>query len=110
MLASGKFQGIRKPTVTFNSVNDLIVLAEKELSGVHSEQYRSCSVLKAGPEIGAALDEELERMDCRLETRFPDWRQATWIASAAASAVGSGNPIGAGKDLAREEGDLVSTR
>ncbi len=84
--------------------NDFLVLAEKELSAFIRAVQKLFGAEQARQ---SALDwiEELERMDWPSGDSIPDWRQATVVASARLALWGPAIPIGAGKDLAREEGD-----
>ena len=81
--------------------NDFLVLAEKELSAFIRAVQKLFGAEQARQ---SALHwiEELERMDWPSGDSIPDWRQATVVASARLALWG---PIGAGKDLAPEEGD-----
>jgi hypothetical protein len=83
--------------------NDFIGLAEKELSAF----IRAVQKLFGEQARQSALHwiEELERMDWPSGDSIPDWRQATAVASARLALWGPAIPIGAGKDLAPEEGD-----
>ena len=84
--------------------NDFLVLAEKELSAFIRAVQKLFGAEQARQ---SALDwiEELERMDWPSGDSIPDWRQATVVASARLALWGPAIPIGAGKDLAPEEGD-----
>src|SRR5712672_4360110 len=83
--------------------NDLIVLAEKELSAF----IRAVQKL-FGPEQArqSALHwiEELERMDWPSGESIPDWRRATVLASTRIALWGPAIPIGVGRDLSPEAG------
>ena len=89
--------------------NDFLVLAEKELSAFIRAVQKLFGAEQARQ---SALHwiEELERMDWPSEDSIPDWRQATVVASARLALWGPAIPIGAGKDLAPEERDSVSTQ
>src|SRR5712672_800865 len=84
--------------------NDLIVLAEKELSAFIRAVQKLFGAEQARK---SALHwiEELERMDWQSGDSIPDWRQATVVASARLALWGPAIPVGAGKDLAPEEGN-----
>ena len=84
--------------------NDFLVLAEKELSAFIGAVQKLFGAEQAWQ---SALHwiEELERMDWPSGDSIPDWRQATVVASARLALWGPAIPIGAGKDLAPEEGD-----
>ena len=84
--------------------NDFIVLAEKELSAFIRAVQKLFGAEQARK---SALHwiEELELMDWPSGDSIPDWRQATVVASARLALWGPAIPIGAGKDLAPEEGD-----
>ena len=81
-----------------------LVLAEKELSAFISAVDKLFGAEQARQ---SALHwiEELELMDWPSGDSIPDWRQATVVASARLALWGPAIPIGAGKDLAPEEGD-----
>src|SRR6266853_3644498 len=84
--------------------NDFIVLAEKELSAFIRAVQKLFGAEQARK---SALHwiEELGRMDWPSGDSIPDWRQVTVVASARLALWGPAIPIGAGKDLAPEEGD-----
>src|SRR3984957_15179753 len=85
-------------------VNAFFVLAETDLLAFiravqklfGAEQARKSALLWI---------EELELMDWPSGDSIPDWRQGTVDASARLALWGPAIPIGAGKDLAPEEGD-----
>src|ERR1700730_15034955 len=84
--------------------NDFIALAEKELSAFIRAVQQLFGAEKA-PKSALHWLEELERMDWPSGDSIPDWRQATVGASTRLALRGPAIPIGAGKDLAPEEGD-----
>src|SRR5439155_27391162 len=84
--------------------NDFLVLAEKELSAFIRAVQKLFGAEQARK---SALHwiEELERMEWPSGDSIPDWRQATVVASARLALSGPAIPIGAGKDMAPEEGN-----
>ena len=104
MLDKGKISRDSETDRYTQVANDLIVLAEKELSAFIRAVQKLFGAEQARQ---SALHwiEELERMDWPSGDSIPDWRQATVVASARLALWGPAIPIGAGKDLAPEEGD-----
>src|SRR5467141_4035545 len=86
--------------------NRFFVAAEKELSAFMNVVQKLFGAEQARR---SALHwiEELERMDWPFGDSIPDWRQATVVVSARLALWGPAIPIGAGKDLAPEEGSVV---
>jgi len=103
---------VDKPKISTNSetdrciqvANHFLVLAEKELAAFVSAVHKLFGAERARQSALHWID-ELERMDWPSGDSIPDWRQATVVASARLALWGPAIPIGAGKDLAPEEGD-----
>jgi hypothetical protein len=89
--------------------NDLIVLAEKELSAFIRAVQKLFGAEQARQ---SALHwiEELERMDWPSGDSIPDWRQATVVASARLALWGPAIPIGPAKTWRLRKEILVSTQ